>query len=171
MPIKGKIIAISPEHRLRNMEFNKEAYIDADYLVITEKGVFIDLDALITYKSEIEGNEYYYVHSGLALIKRIGVGGGLTEDDFEINLNTEEMKGYVFTMANSHRYYDLMSNIENYILFTEFELCKKTNHLEKAITEEETEESLELKLRDAIAAQDFGTVLAIQKALSERQNK
>lgn len=80
MPVKG-IPNVVDFLKVRNMPVGEVAYLSVDDVYITNKVIFVHLEAIVLYNTEEENDLNYCC----AQIKR--TGPGLTQDDFLIDFS------------------------------------------------------------------------------------
>lgn len=164
MPIKGTIFATKNQSRVETMKVGQEGYVYDYDIIVTRKGVFIDVATEVFLERTLSSDEDDDEENdsvGMIPIKRIGPG--MTSQDFELDFTGLEHQDYLIYLETEATYRDLVNIPNTHILFAEAvieikdslsqgrktPLQKKKDELQNAIDNQDYDQAA--KLRDEIA--------------------
>ncbi len=169
MPVKGTVIGRNYENRIENLEIGQTAYIRIDNIILTKKGIFIDINSEVVYEAELDEEdkiEYY-------LITRIGPG--FDSEDWELDLTTNNSDHFLL-LDGEGLYHDLMKKKKMFIFFSEFEFEDYYSGNEYVIGDKTGKrkitseiEQLEIELKQAEEIEDYKRAETIAQELEKKR--
>lgn len=160
MGVIGKPKGFLSEETLRHMLIGESGYIEAEDIIVTNKGLFVSVWAEIFDSDEKDSFD--------VLVRRIGPG--LTQNDFEIDFTDCEYEFLIESGAKHHHY---LKNEGEYVLFENVEIehvsFSDKKNIEKSIpVDGDTIDKLQKELDEAIEEQDFEKATKIRNEMEKR---
>lgn len=165
MPVKGKIIAFTPERTVQDMVVGESGYVVAEEIVVTRKALFLGIHLEVLSAEEKEETAEEQLFEDFALIKRIGPG--LSEEDFEIDFTA--LDKFPFFVEGENTFIDLSKETEYYIPFFNIKISYDT--IVPSKNESVDEETLEQQLQKALDEQKYELAAEIRDKIAKRPKR
>lgn len=164
MPIHGRINARPERYRLGLIQVGEKVYLDPADVIVTRKGVILDLFSPIMYQEDIGPED----QKQLIHIKRIG--GNITENDF--NVKFPSTLNFQFTIRPNSLYYEALDDKSFNIIFHDTELrpTYEAPTLKKR-SKEIPKNNLRTQLRIAVANENFEEAARLRDVIKNQKQK